>query len=373
MPLYLCVEQEYIASSWCSEIMDGLLNEKRRKKLKITTVNNISDIPEDNGDEISSVILIGSRHNWIAEHINQVIKINMNPIVVGNTPQNSVYTKYSNVSSDIFGAVGEAMELCRSNGHKNIALYGINPDSAPDSMRKNAFLTFGGSKKDIYYNQGLLKGCFYSIISNIDQYDAIICANDFAAVSLINRMNKENVDCKNIYIISFIDSLLCSAFSPKITSFSINFKKFASAAVSIHETLSKNKYISSLNTLISYDLNLRETTDCAVIKEPLVGYFSPDPEQNINIYTDPEISEMIAAESLLKNSDISDFVILKMLNKNQNLEAISEKTYLSTSAIKYRIKNMCKLFEVNTNADLLCKIAKYVDINSFDIKKDDRL
>ncbi len=362
MGLYLYIEPDYLSSSWCGEILAGISAEKKRKRIKIHTVGSIDDIPKDEHLKNSSVILVGTKHKWISDNIDAVEKLNMNPILLCNTHQNGIHKKHSTVSSDVFGALKTAMELLHANKKTKVALYGINPDSKSDAMRQNAFLTFGGSKHDVFYNNGLLLECFNAFYPHIEHYNAVICANEFAAVSLVHRLKIMEFPIKNISIISCTDSLLCKNFSPSITSLAVRFDSFGKAAIALHETLSKNIVFSTINCLIDYTVCHRETPadiDASILPSK-TNFF--DSESDVNIYKDPELTELIAVDTFLRNceKDPLDLKIIKMLEEKQTVEVISEKTFFSVSAIKYRIKNLCKLFRVEKISELLTLIKKYL-------------
>lgn len=362
MSLYLCVEEEYLSSSWCNEILAGLSLEKKRKRIKITTVRSIQEIPPQPIGDRASVILVGTRHRWLAQRIDEVRAGCMNPILLCNTQQGGIYAKYSIVSSDVFGAIHSAMTLFKENQKPRVALYGINPDSSSDVVRKNAFLTFGGTKRDIFYNNGLLKGCFYSFYPVIEQYDAVLCANAFAAISLVNRLKKSGYSYQRLAIISCTDSVLCRQSTPSITALTVQFESFGKAAIALHETLSKNPFITSLSSLIGYTLFSGDTTEGMTATLSAPPTYQPDPEQSVNIYQDAELTELIAAEALLRGADKDplDLKILTMLRDKQTLESISDATYLSISAVKYRIRNLSKMFGVASVAELLETTAKYL-------------
>ena len=361
MSLYLLVEKEFVSSSWCVSILEGLNSEKKRKKIKLISIDSIDEIIEDSYEFKSSVILIGAKQNWVIKQINETLSLKLNPILISNTLISADFSNCNIVTSDIFGSVNDAFSLSNHNSANEISLYGVNSDSVADLMRKKAYLSLGGSEGCIYYNMGSLENCFENFLPYYNNYKTIICVNDFAAVSLISRLKKENLYNNKIAIISLSGSLLGRRFSPSVTSFSINYKNFGAAAILIHETLTKNAYISSFNTLIKYDLNKNNTTDLAFPKARKI-YNIPKNENEINIYNDSEMSEMLSVENFLKNSDHSDALIIKMLKNKDNYDCISEATFLSISTIKYRIKNICKIFNQNNIYSVINILEKYIDI-----------
>lgn len=362
MSLYVLAEKEYIASSWCRNILKGLSIEKKRKKIKLISINSADELTAESEKNKSSVILIGTKAGWINENVNKVLDLNLNPILISNTELILDFSSCSIVSSDISGALNEAVLLSKEKGNGSVALYGVNPDSVADNMRKNVFLALGGKKNDIYYNNGILENCFLNFSKSLKKYGAIICVNDFSAISLINRLKRNNMYNEKTFIISLNSSQLGKYFSPKIVSFSINYKKFGAAALLIHEELTKNEYITSLNALIKYDLNCNSLSAKPQRQIANSKFFFSQTDEEVNIYADDEMIELMAIESFLLNTDESDMLILKMLNNKYSYRKIEEVTYLSNSTIKYRIKNICKIFNVEHISVVLDILKQYIKL-----------
>lgn len=358
MALYYCVEEEYRNTSWCNETLKGLYSEIKRKKQTVEEVQNINKLSLEIGER-SSVIIIGSLKSWISERIAEVSDKGMLPIVLSNTGVGYANKSYSNVSSDVYGALRSAVYSCKACGKGRIALYGINPHSASDTLRKQAFLKAGCSEKDIFNNHGSLKGCFYSFFSSVEYYDTIICANDFVAVSLVTRLKKQGYNLSRLYIISCSDGILLKKISPSVTAFSRNFKAFGKAAVLAHEAFTKNPDIAFTDTHIKYDICIRQTTKgLNLCNEPL-EIPKADNENLINIYHDEELQEIMKVENIMRNCDSIDMQIIDSLQAKQTYESIADKLFISLSAVKYRIKNLCKFAGVSGIKALIELVTKY--------------
>ena len=341
MALYYCVEKEYRDTSWCVETLKGLYAELKRKKQTAQEVEDISEL-QVQADGRSSVIIIGSLKSWISDRITEVSDRGMLPIVLNNV--GVVYTNksYSNVSSDVYGALRSAIHTCKSCGKGRIALYGTNPNAASDTIRKNAFLKVGGNEKDIFDNRGSLRGCFYSFFPSIECYDTIICANDFVAVSLVTRLKKLGYNLDRLYIISCSDGIMLEKITPSVTAFSRNFKAFGKAAVLAHEPFIKNPDISYTDTNIKYDMCIRETTKGLVPQEEPTKVFNLDIENPINIYCDQEIQEIMKLENLMRNCDALDMQIIEAFKAKQTYENVAADLFISLSAVKYLVELLNK-------------------------------
>ena len=93
-------------------------------------------------------------------------------------------------------------------------------------------------------------------------------------------------------------------------------------------------------------------------------YYSPHREQQeetstFNIYDDPELLEIMKVEKILRGGDGIDLQILKYIDQKQTYESIAEKLFISVSAVKYRLKNLCKIAEVSGIKELMSLVEKY--------------
>ena len=347
MALYYCVEKEYRDTSWCVETLKGLYAELKRKKQTAVEVDDIATLSVSESER-SSVIIIGSLKSWISDRITEVSEKGMLPIVLNNV--GVVYTNksYSNVSSDVYGALRTAIHTCKSCGKGRIALYGINPNSVADAIRKKAFLRVGGNEKDVFDNRGSLRGCFYSFFPSVECYDTIICANDFVAVSLVTRLKKVGYNLDRLYIISCSDGIMLEKISPSVTAFSRNFKAFGKSAVLTHETFVKNSNISYIDIHIKYDMCIRETTKGLVVQEEPARVLNLDIENPVNIYCDQELQEIMKVENLMRNCDALDMQIIEAFKAKKTYENVAADLFISLSAVKYRKKKLCKLAQVSS-------------------------
>ena len=50
---------------------------------------------------------------------------------------------------------------------------------------------------------------------------------------------------------------------------------------------------------------------------------------------------------------------LKFVDEKLTYEAIAERLFISVSAVKYRLKNLCKLADASSIKDLLALVKKY--------------
>jgi DNA-binding NarL/FixJ family response regulator len=87
-----------------------------------------------------------------------------------------------------------------------------------------------------------------------------------------------------------------------------------------------------------------ETTPC--LKDDSMYSIKPqevnDYIKPLKLYDDSTVKELDSVETLLQQSDETDLKILKLLAKGEKYEEIGAETFLSITALKYRINKMLK-------------------------------
>lgn len=360
MDLYIIKEPAYENSVWCKDVLKGLRDEIKFRRIAAIYLYSLEKI--DGIEENSIVIVVGSSAAWLEKVIlKSSQKVHNRIIVLSNQSHKFASCEYSLVCSDILRSmhlIASYLDECKKS---RPALYGINPNSLADSFRTDSFLSIYSHKNHIFYNNSSLQECFDIFYPQISDYDAIICANDYAAISLLQKLKeKEYARIDKLFIISYSDTLLARYYSPSISSVSMNFEDFGKAAVAIYKSMQKESFFSSMDISVKWNLYARETTQNAPAYE---GYplklLSADKIANDDFYNDLEIIEMTNLENLLKNCDDIDLDILRCIINDETYDEIAEKFYLSTNGVKYKAKNMMELCGVKSKKDFIATVKKY--------------
>ena len=359
MSFYVIGEPEYKTSNWYKNIMDGLISEKRQKRFSLTTLNSIDELNSHTINDEDVIFIVGTNSEWLTKVIKVCESFFDNRVIVlGNYESNLSNSRYSTVTTDVARDIQVLYNYLQSHNKTRIALYGVNPDSASDAFRKNSFLACGANKEDIFYNKGSLSQCFENFIPKIDNYDAVICANDYAAISLIRYLKGES----DIFVTSCGGGTLISHFfSPSVTHTGIDFQSFGKAGFELSRILQKNKHVNSINIYLSSTFFAGETTDHL----PLVKEFAPNvsdiQKENDAFYSDFEIDEMLRIELLLNSCDRIDLFIIERLLRGATYSTIAEELFMSINGVKYKLKNMFNICQVSTKTELVALLNKYVN------------
>lgn len=359
MSFYAIGEPTYKTSNWYQNIMTGLNNEKRQKRFSLTLLDTIEELNHHTVRDDDMIFIIGTNGDWLAGIIQICESVFDNRVIVLGNHENRLSTgKYSVVSADISYDIRFLFNYLVSYGKNRIALYGINPDSISDAFRKNSFLSCGGSETDLFYNSVSLSQCFNDFLPRIEAYDAVICANDYAAISLVKYLKEK----WQLFVTSCGGGTLLSRFfSPSITHTWTDYQSFGKASLDLCNILLKNNSINSINVYISSNFFVGETTK---FLPPAIE--SSLAIQNVhkgkdNFYSDSEIDEMMKIEALLNSCDDNDLIILERILDNATYAQIGEELFMSTNGVKYKLKNMFQLCHVSSKSEFQELLSKYLN------------
>lgn len=284
---------------------------------------------------------------------------------------NYEFAGFSGTSSRVLLNYRDAMEKCicylRSNGKEKIALFGVNPSSTPDTLKKEVFVEYmcaEGKSADehIYYNDASIEKCFSDFFGSGEKYDAVVCANDVTAITLLRRLLDAGIRVpEEVYIISCsCSTMLAERTSPTLTSVTADQQEVGVQAVATYVSLVKNPCDIALTVRIGAKLVVRESTALAENKG---GYVFPhiDSSREANaFYNDPIAKKFFSTEYLLLNCDDLDFGIIDGILAGDTYPKIADRLFTSENVISYRIKRMCKLTKTSSKAELIELIAPYL-------------
>ncbi len=355
MDIRIIIEPEYQNSFWCTETMKGLSNQAYLRKIRLVEMRE-EDLTLQGGElngEI--VVVIGTSINWINRIVFSIqekgclcllVTGDQNPDAPNRTNillldyQSSMYTLLSH--------------LKETAGDENIALFGVNPSSYADSVKKKCFPW----EKDIYYNLGSIADCTNRIWERIRDYSAVICVNDTAAIYLLRFLLDRNVQVpENLRLISFGDSFLSRLMSPSITSVEQDFRVLGEEAVQVCSFLKKNPMLT-INAFIKCPLRIRDSTRIEGLA-PVADRQRPVfPE--INFYEDEAVATIQALNRLLVESDSLDIRILEYLLRGETQEKTTEYLNLSLSSLRYRIRKLRAYFPQTSKNAMFGIIRRYL-------------
>ena len=281
--------------------------------------------------------------------------------------------RYSKILLDYRDGMRKIINYLLASGRSDFALYGVNPNSATDMIKDGFFREYLGREgknpaRDIYYNYASLTGCFARFFENRACYDAVICANDVVALSLVSHLQKAGVSVPDdLYAVSFGSSLLASLSRPTITTVTVDHATLGRQAVLAYAYLYKNPGDISLTVKVDAKLVVRASTGArqpASDADAFSSFLQQVPD--VEFYDDPAAQCIFRAETLLSDCDELDFGILEGILGEETYPCIAERLYTSENVISYRIKRMCRLTGCQKRGELVSLLAPYIDKDSIE-------
>lgn len=355
---YIISEPEYETSTWYKHIIDGLHTERRKKRYSVKFIQDFSELKSCRIADTDIIFVIGTNNDWILNTVsNCKIFFSNKIIILGNHNPPPGGNTYSVVSGDIEKDIMLLYSYLLSYDKKKIALYGINPDSTSDNIRKKSFLAIGGSENALFYNDKSLKDCYENFYNLISDYDGVICTNDFAAISLLKNLKNSPAP----FIVSCGGTLLSAFFSPSITRIKTNYEDFGKSAFTLARMIEDDS-INSINIKLKGKFIAGDTTDFLPLKSENTHTILNKQKTHDNFYADSEIDEMLKVERLFNSCDADDLLLLDRVLSGKKYADIAKELFMSENGIKYRMKNMFKICEKESKKEFIKMLKNHIKI-----------
>lgn len=352
--VYLLVEQQFAEYPWCQRTLRGIYEEGRKKRIAIREVGSFGEAQTAR----SCILLVGASARWIDSMAQQARNAGLYPIALSNRQSGSSGHSVSSVMMDIHSSMQLAVDYLHSLGRTRLALFGVNPSASSDPWRARRFQELTGRGEHIFQIQPTMEEAFRQFYETIGQYDGVICASDYAAVSLVSRLRERSFPIpEKLYIVGYGDMFLSRLSNPSITSISDDYENFGRAALSICSMVEKNETVSVIHILLNSRLHIRQTTENRSYLP--VNYPTAEPQLPENqFFRDPEIADLARLETLFNQCDETDFSLLQLLPQEASYASLAKQCFISETAVKYRVKKMQKICGVNTREELARYIGK---------------
>ena len=341
----------YSQSLWGQKLYQSLVERLRQKRIPFCDVTDTC--PAD----CDGVFVIATHSEWTRQVIRQLNAAGRRPILLCNQTELIGGCVYSAVCSDINTSMKNVLDTLKAQKKTRVALYGVNFRSLSDISRVNTLFAWREDAFDameIFENEGSLSLCFDAFYPHITAFDAVICANDFAALSLVKRLEAQDpAALQNITVISCAQTHIAAAYRRYITTLHMHFELYGKAAVYIYESLGKRPYLTGMTVNVAWDLG-DGTAEQKVTETAL----SLPTEEDV-FYNDPELNGMMIAEKILGTADDTDRAILKNLLQGKSYGETAEACFLAESSVKYRLKGLVAQSGAADKRELLDALKAY--------------
>ncbi|MBQ6706417.1 MAG: hypothetical protein IJN07_02765 [Clostridia bacterium] len=330
----ILLDTNYASSLWCKNLYMSLTARLRDKRIPFV------ELADTCGGDLDTVFIIASDREWTRSAIQQLNAGNIRPILICNQSEHLPGCIYSCVCSDISNSMKNLLDTLKIKKKSRIALFGMNTDSIADTSRVDSLFVWKESAfetLEVFTNNGSLADCFDRFYARCDRFDAAICLNDFAAVSLVRHLREKAPEkLEKLYILSCAANEISGHYRDHILSLNMNFEQYGKGAVYIYEALKKHRYLSEMTVRVVWSLETEKETPPSSVHLSL-------PEGKDRFYQDPELNEMMIVDKLLTLSDDTDKKIIEGLLQNDTYEQIADRCFLTVGSVKYHIKKLLQL------------------------------
>lgn len=342
----------YSDSLWSQSMSLNLMEQLRAKRIPFCEISDSCPAQCD------TVFIIASDLEWTRNAVRQLNASGRSPIVLlGHQYETLQGCVYSCVCSDINSSMRNLLKMLDLRGKRQLAIYGLNPASISDVSRTNSLFSWRNPETGptaVFINEGSLQQCFDSFFPEARKFDAVICTNDFAAISLVRNLAVRSPELLNkLTVVSCAETNLSNYYRRYISTIHVNFDQIGHAAVYIYESLRKRPYLSSMTLNVAWSFQ-EERPAQALAETPLVLNRTVD-----TFYQDPELQEMLTVDKLLNSVDPVDRQILEGLSQEKTYDEIAELCFLSEGSIKYRIKRMLGQSNASSREEIVRLLKKY--------------
>lgn len=366
--LYILKHLPRSENQWTYRIIGSIKKEMTHRRYDYTVVTDVKATIKKcaaTGDVVLIPNELNSNCLPIVEECNnhgvQVIAANSNLDLYSNH-------RYHAVTGDISNAIAVILHTFRENNLNNAALYGVNTNSQNDVAMAEMFVSqTKHSGKTVFANSGSMKQCFDEFFHVRNNFNVVICVNDYVAISLLENLKTHDPESlQKLHIISFSNTIISKLYDWPITSFYTEVDDIARAVVDIYRTLRNNRPYSSVSICIPFKINnCNSNNKCLSPFQSaaiLTGNYTTSStfDTSINYETDPEVSILPKIEIFLNSITGLEYTILSLVLQDKKSAEISELLYLSEDAIQYHVKKMRKMLGIKTTREFCNALNKYI-------------
>jgi len=381
MNINIYVDPPYKDSLWCKQTLKGISEEatKKRYTIKMLDAEDIyaADLDSFFENEQKRILIILATSVIQSEKFNDYFNENgVHLLYINHQSTNSTH-RFSNILIDYYDSMKKITKYLEGCDRRSIALYGINPDSSTDLIKKNFFeernrhIQAYGNGENIFYRaldeyESPTISCFSQFKRNLEYYDAVICVNDLVAKLLIDNLLQIGVRVpEDLYVVSFGDYILAQIGKPTITAVAIDHEHLGRQAVYTYSYLYKASEDVYVTAKIAPKLTIGESTAKSEYKRPQKNPLDQiERDYMPDFFQHPEIQAIITFENMLAKCDKLDMQILMGIMSRMTYLQLSEKLFVSENVISYRVKRMCKLSNIPSKSKLIEAADRFLSVEA---------
>ena len=336
-------EEAYEDSIWSKQLLAGLIKELKKRRIGYEQMKHAEDL-----ETADQVCVIGFGDAWTEAIVEKSNALGVVPVVLSGRSKGTSKGRYHLVCPDLKTSVKALKKAFCDAGRTKIAVYAANRAADLDRERTEILSRLVEDSSDVYSNKDNLENCFRSFLPKAALYDAVVCVNGYAAVSLVKKLEKENAALlEKLVIVSFEEVLKHSKYNQWISQVDLNLETYGATAMAVFDMAMQGNLISR----ITVEMQCR------------VDEISPKDfceEVSVTPFNDPEFLYMAKIEQLLQEADDMDHHIIAMLLGGAKYGEIADSCYMTEGNVKYRVKKYMTICGCSTKKELLELLKEYL-------------
>lgn len=360
-PLYALFAPEARNSYWADLIREGIAEGAREWGYTLLSLS-ADRMPAEIQDR--SVLVVGHRVDWLEDSLAFLSAHGARPAIVNACMLPLHRLRYSGITFELEAMLGHLLALLAQAGRRKTVLLGTSPSSLSDRVKEEAFLRAMGESATpdaVIRAEGRLEDCIDRFVTDLPHagWDAVICANDTAAVCLIHRLQSAGVRLPDDLFIVGMGNFYAERMLPlSLSSVMFDYRTMGRAAVELYHNLEKSRTPCRMRVSLPCGLAIRESAPLAdgEVQPPAHELRSPTESP---YFTGETVGNIIRTEAMLQASDPTDREILYGIARGEDCETIAERLFFSGRAVRYRLKKLLARFGIRSRAELT-EILHYV-------------
>lgn len=372
MNIFVFMEPHQQKYGWHDAMLKSVNRNAARARLPLIHIRDLEEMHKylnKKEQQLSILLVIATNSMWVNALAKRHYPFPIHQIFITNLPFNLLPYGVSSVSSDVKNAIIKLISYLQSVGRNSIAIYGVSMNNLSNVGNVEAFIP-NMLKNHVYFNRGSLSACFSTFYENISDYDAVICTNEHAAISLMQNLKTQAPEIlKKLFIITFSSSVLPEIYNPSITTVSCHYENFGRAAIDACKAIKKNPDLTAVHYLIKWTLQVRESTGNIpfIVPENIISELPANPTVKTKnpppVFHDIEAQPLLLMEKLFAHCDNTDLIILCDLLRKKNYIQIGRQRFLSEATVKYRVKGMMKCCEMTARSKLIKLVEEFISVD----------
>lgn len=370
-------EPGFDTNLWAKQQYCNITTEFRRRRIKYSVFEKIYDVYNLKTEEQIIIFAFGYTEAWYNYVVQRCNMMNLRIITVGGYCPRSTNGIFSCVISDVRNSAIDIYNYFTAYDKKRVILYGVNTFSDFD-LKLETEMSEIFPKEDLYVirKEGNKESVINSFFDVCNQYNAVVCTNDYDAVELLCEIKRKNPDFINrSFLVSFSNTLLSFLYSPSVTTFYESATENTKNVIKLYYMLIQNPEISNIYLYVREKLKIRETTHYCPYSSPVFSQSSAallndtDVCNNIDcavdsVDTSEVVDELHKIENMILGFDKSDFSILSLFLNKKTTTEIADILYISRGSVRYRLDKMLEKLGLSSKEKMAELISRYITMEA---------